>query len=74
MGGGDAIFGAAGGHADQFQRAEVGRDEGQAGDPGRDGAAGGEEVRGGLHVARQGEADADDETDINEEDGVIESA
>ena len=33
--GGDAVFGAAGGHADQFQRAEIGGDERQAGHPRR---------------------------------------
>ena len=39
MRGGDAVFGAAGRHADEFQRAEIGGNKGQTGDPGGNGAA-----------------------------------
>ena len=42
--GDDAVLGAGGAHADDFLRAEVGGDEGEAADPGGDGAPGEEEV------------------------------
>ena len=45
MGGGDAIFGGVGGHADEFERAEVGGHEGQPRHPSGNGAAGRQKVR-----------------------------
>ncbi len=48
--GGDAVLGRVGHHADDLEGAQVGREEGQAGDPAREGAAGEEEVLARLHV------------------------
>ena len=66
MRGGDAVFGAAGSHADQLERAEVGGNEREPGDPRRDRTPGQEEVRGRFEVAPQREADADDEAGVSE--------
>ena len=74
MAGGDAVLGAAGRHAHQFQRAQVGGDESQARDPRRNRAPGREEVRRALHVTLQGETNANDEDDVNAQDGVVDEA
>ena len=47
----DAVLGAGRGHADDFLRAEIGREEGEARDPGGNGASGQEEVGAAVHVA-----------------------
>jgi len=44
VGGHDAVLGAVAAHADEFLRAEVGGEEGEAGDPDGDGMSGGEEI------------------------------
>ena len=64
-------FRAGRAHADDFLGAEVGADEGESADPGRDGAAGEEEVVGGAHVALEGEADAEDEAEIDQHDEPV---
>ena len=69
--GGDAIFRAAGGHADQFQRAEIGGNEGQSGHPRWNRARGREKIRRTFHVTGQRPADADDKADIGQQNGVI---
>ena len=69
--GGDAVFRAAGGHADKFKRAEIGRDEGQAGHPRRNRARRREKIRRRFHVTRQHPADADDKGDIGQQNGVV---
>ena len=71
VGGHDAVLGAAAGHADQFLRAEIGRQEGEAGDPDGDGVAGGEEVLAGGDLPAESPSDAEDEPEIDCEDGVI---
>ena len=60
----DAVLIGGGGPAHQFERAEVGGEEAQAGDPGRHLAAGQEEVLAGLGVALQVEADAQDGNEV----------
>ena len=71
MRGGNAVFRAAGRHADQFQRAEVGGHERQAGHPRRNRTPRQEEIRRRFHVASQREADADDKHRVGKQDGVI---
>ena len=61
----DAVLGADAAHADQFLRAEIGREEGQAGDPDRDRVAGGEKVAAGGDLLAKSPADAEDETEID---------
>ena len=56
----DAVLGAVGADAQDLRRAEVGRDEGQAGDPRRQRAAGQEVVEARLDVALGDAADAED--------------
>ena len=62
VGGHDAVFGAVAGHADQFLGAEIGRQEGEAGDPDGDRVAGGEEVAAGGDLLAKPPADTEDET------------
>ena len=69
--GDDAVLGAGGAHADHFLGAEVGGDEGQAADPGGDRAAGQEEVVAGPHVALEGEADAQNEDEVDQHDEPV---
>ncbi len=71
MAGDDAVLGARGAHADDFLRAEVGGDEGEAADPGGNGASGEEEVVAGAHVALEGEADAQNEDEIDQHDEPV---
>jgi hypothetical protein len=71
MSGGNAVFGAAGRHANQFQRAEVGCHERKTGHPRRNRTPGEEEVRRRFHVAPEGEADADDKACVRKQDGVV---
>ena len=67
----DAVFGPAGAHADDFLRAEVRRDERQAGDPGGNRAARQEEVRARLRIALEHHADAQHEREIDQDDRVV---
>ena len=67
----DAILRSAGSHADQFESAQVGGDEGQAGDPRRDGAPRQEEVGAGLHVTLQRETDSHHKCHVNQHDGIV---
>ncbi len=69
--GDDAVLGARGAHADDLLRSEVGGDKGEAADPGGDGASGEEEVVGGAHVALEGEADAQNEDEIDQHDQPV---
>jgi len=74
MAGHDAVLGAGGGHADHLLRAEIGGEKSEACDPRRDRAPRKEEIRAALHVALQGGADADDENEVDGEQGVIDAA
>ena len=67
----DAVLGARGAHADDLLRAQVGGDEGQPADPGGDGAPGQEEVAGGLHVALEGETDAQHKGEVDQHDEPV---
>ena len=51
-------------HADQFLGAEIGRQEGEAGDPDGNRMAGGEKVAAGGDLLAKPPADAEDETEI----------
>ncbi len=70
---GDAVLRAGGGHAEDLGGAQVGGDEGQAGDPGGQRAAGEEEVETGLDARPRGEADAQDDGEVDRQDCVVES-
>jgi hypothetical protein len=54
-----------GGPAHEFERAEVGGEEGEAGDPGGHFAAGQEEVVAGFGVGFEVEADAEDGDEVD---------
>ena len=71
VGGHDAVLGAAARHADQFLGAEIGRQEGQAGDPDGHGMAGGQEVPAGGDFLAKAPADTEDESEIDDENCVI---
>ena len=71
LAGDDAVFGSGGAHADDFLGSEVGGDEGEAADPGGDGASSEEEIVGGAHVALEGEADAEDEDEVDQHDEPV---
>jgi hypothetical protein len=71
--GDDAVFGAGGTHADDFLGSEIGGDEGQTADPGGDGAAGKEKVITGAHVALEGEADPQNEDEIDQHDEPVDN-
>ena len=66
----DAVLGTRGRHAHEFQRPEVGGEEGEPRHPGRDVPTGEEEVGRGLHLALQREADADNEDHVKDEDRI----
>ena len=69
--GDDAVFGAGGTHADDFLRAKVGGNEGEAADPGGQGAAGLEVVLAGFHEALECEADAEHKNEIQQHDDPV---
>src|ERR1019366_4705689 len=71
MGCHDAIFCAVPGHAHQFLSAEVGRQEGEAGDPNGHRAAGGQKVPAGGDLTPKPPADTEDEAEIDGEYQVI---
>ena len=58
-------------HADQFLRAEIGREEGQAGDPDRDGPAGGQEIVAGGNALLRPPSRCPDEGEIQRENRVV---
>ena len=67
VGGHDAVLCAVARHAHQFLGAEIGRQEGQAGDPDGDRMAGGKEVPAGGDLLAKPPADTEDETEIDRE-------
>ncbi len=67
----DAELRAVGRHAQDLQGAEVGRDEGEAGDPGRERASREEVVEARLDVAAGGEADPEDHHEVDDQDQVV---
>ena len=66
-----AVLGAVGRHPEDLERAEVGRHEGQPGDPRGQRAAREEEVEVRLHQAARGEADAHDGDEVDRDDRVV---
>jgi hypothetical protein len=68
---GDAVLGPAGGHAHEFQRAEVGGKKGETADPRGNRVAREKEVGAGLHRALERKADGDHEADVNQHDRVV---
>ncbi len=64
----DAVLIGRAGPAHQFERAEVGGDEAEAGDPGGHFAAGHEELFAGVGGALQVEADEDDDGEVDRDD------
>jgi hypothetical protein len=60
----DAVLGAVGRHPDHLERAEVGRDEGEAGDPRRQRAAGQEVVEARVDVALGHEPHAEHDEEV----------
>ena len=71
--GDDAVLGTGGAHADDFLGAEIRGDEGETADPGGDGTSGEEEVVAGAHVALEGEADAQNEDEVDQHDEPVDS-
>ena len=69
--GADAVLGSVRRHGEDLDRAQVGRDERDPGDPGRQRAAGQEEVRRGLDQAAQREPDPDDEDEVDDHQRVV---
>ena len=67
----DAELRAVGGHPEDLERAEVGRDERQAGDPRGQRPAGQEVVQARLDVALRGEPDPEDEDEVDRQDHVV---
>ena len=63
----DAVLGSAGRHAEDLDRAQIGRDERNPGDPGRERPAGQEEVRRGLDQTAEREPDPDDEDEVDDQ-------
>ncbi len=70
----DAVLGTVGGHAEDLERAEVGGDEGQAGDPGGQRPAGQEEVEVRLDRQTRDGADPEHHDEVDAEDRVVERA
>ena len=66
-----AVLGPVGGHAHDLHGAQVGRDEGDAGDPGGQRAPGGEELVGGGRLAPGHESHADDEGEVDDDREVV---
>ncbi len=67
----DAVFRAGGGHADDLLRAEIGREKRQAGDPGGNQSSGKKKIRACAHVAFQHKANAEDEGEIDDQNGAV---
>ena len=67
----DAVLIGGGGPAHQFERAEVGGEEAQPGDPGGHLAAGQEEILAGAGLAFQIKADAEDGNEVDGDDRHI---
>jgi len=59
------------GHPDQFLRAQIGGQEGEAGDPDWDGMAGCQEVAAGRDLLAQDPSDAEDEGEIQRQNDVV---
>ena len=70
----DAILGAGSRHADEFLRAEIGRDEGEAGDPDRDGAPGEQKVATGRDFLTQHPTDADHKGEVRGQYDVVDGS
>ena len=68
VGGEDAVLVSGACPAHQLERAEVGGDEAEAGDPGGHFAAGEEELFAGVGRALDVEADEDDDGEVEDED------
>ena len=68
----DAVLGAVGPHAEHLDRAEVRRDEREAGDPRGQRAAREEVVEARPDVALRREADAEDDDEVRQQDRVVE--
>src|SRR5207249_10149581 len=66
-----AVLGAVRGHAHHFQRAQVGGHERQPRDPPGNRAAGEKEILARFHAAAQREADAQHESEVDDDDRVI---
>jgi hypothetical protein len=66
-----AVLGAVGGHPDDLEGAEVGRDEREAGDPGGHGSPGEEEVVAGTDGSSSREADSQHGAEIDQQDQVV---
>ncbi len=71
MAGCQAVFGSGGTHADDFLRAKIGTHEGQATDPGRKCAACLKEILAGLHVALEGNANAQYKDEVQQHDQPV---
>jgi hypothetical protein len=71
---GDPVLGAVGGQPQDLQRAEVGGDERQPGDPGRQGAAGEEEVQPGVDLAPGRKPDPQHHREVDSKDPVVDRA
>jgi hypothetical protein len=72
--GGDPVLRSVGGLAEDLQRAEIGGDEGQAGDPRRQRAARQEEVQIGLDRHPRDESDPQDHGEVDRQDDVVDRA
>jgi len=69
----DPVLRAVGRHAQDLDRAEVCRDEGQTRDPRRQRPAGQEEVHAGLDRGTGGDADGQDDRKVDEQQGVVQA-
>jgi len=67
----ESVLCSRGAHADDFLSAEVRADEGEAADPRRQRASGLKEVLAGLHVALEGETNAQHKHEIQQHDEPI---
>jgi hypothetical protein len=71
MNGGDAVLGAVGGLAEDFERAQIRGDERQTGDPRRKRSPGQEEVEIRLDRQPGDEPDAEHHREVNRDDHVV---
>ena len=69
--GGDAVLGAVGGLSQDLERAQVGGDEREAGDPRRQRATRQEEVEVGLDGQARDEPDPQDDHEVDREDHIV---
>src|SRR5215469_14164733 len=67
----ESVLCSRGAHADDFLSAEVRADEGEAADPRRQRASGLKEVLAGLHIALEGETNAQHKHEIQQHDEPI---